>query len=965
MRFFNSTILQSVAVACALFVGQTASAQYYSWANSVGSTAASTAELAQTLARDAAGNVIIGGQFRGAADFDPSANVATLTPNSLQDGFLAKYNAAGAYQWAFNLGDTLCTINNITTDAANNIYAIGIFRRTVDFDPSAATVTLSSTGANTYDIFVAKYNAAGAFQWVFNLGGTSDDTGGDIALDSNGDLLITGFYQGTIDADPSTTASAVLTNSGSYDAFVGKYSASTGAYISSWRWGGAGSDRAFSMAVDGANNVLVSGRFTGTIDLDPSAATVSVTTAGTEDGFLAKYSSAGVFLWHGTFGSTAASEECLKVAVDASNNVYAVGTFSNTVDFDPSAGTANLTAVGGFDGYVVKFTATGIYQWAFALGSTGADNVQSIAIDNNNLLVTGAFTATTDFDPSTTNAANLVSAGVGDIYIAKYTLAGAYVNALTMGGTGADLGRDIVAYNGDVLIAGSFSTTADFDPSATNVANLVSMGSTDIFVAKYVSCINPDVPTVTASAASICEGSSSVLSVGSANLGNATAWNWYTSSCGGTLVGTGATITVNPTVSTTYYVRGEGGCVAAASCGSYALAVTPNPVAVTTPTNVNCYGDATGRIQILVTNGTAPYTYAWSDGAVGSPRMGITAGVYYVTVTDASGCTVTVSETITQPAAALTSSISANNINCTATTGSATVTAAGGTGSLMVEWSNGETTYTATGLAAGTYSATVTDANACVSTSTTTIVSTPSTLSVSANVSSNYNGANISCANANDGEATAVAGSGATPYNYMWSNGQNTAVATALGAGVFAVTATDANGCVANASVTVVAPSAVTATVASTTDATCATCTDGSIALSAAGGTGSHTYLWSNGQTTSTATGLAAGSYTFTVSDLNGCVATGSASISFQVAVNKTLANSINIYPNPTTQFVNVAGLVEGTRLALVNALGQIIWSVETNNTTIQLDLSNIAPSVYYLQISTPQGVVTKPVTRQ
>lgn len=963
MQFLKAITLKTAVFACALMAGQSAFAQNYEWALGVGSTA--TGEQGNAVAVDAVGNVLVVGEFAGTADFDPSANNATFSMGAATlAGFVAKYSASGVYQWAFKLGDTLQNrVHSVTTDTANNVYIIGSFRGVMDCDPSANVVSLSSSSAATYDIFVAKYNANGVYQWAFKLGSTSDDTGGDIAIDNNGDVVVSGQFQLTTDFDASANT-ANLVSTGSYDAFIAKYSASTGAYVNAWRWGGTGSDRAYALAIDAANNVVATGIFGGTTDFDPTAATVSATTVGGNDNYVVEFSAAGAYMWHVQIGSTGA-DESLELATDASRNVYVVGYIAAAADFDPSAGnTVTLTPSGTRDGYVAKYDMNGAYQWAIGLGSSGADEARSVAVTGTTIWVTGTFANTLDFDPSA-NTASLASNGATDMFIARYGLNGAYIQAINAGGANAEAGRAIAATSQTVFATGSFATTADFNPTALDTNNLVSLGGLDIFAAKYNLCINPDVPTVTASAVSICEGGSSILSVDSANLGNATAWNWYTSSCGGTLVGTGATITVNPTASTTYFVRGEGGCVVAASCGSYALAVTPNPVAVTTPTNVNCYGDATGRIQIVVTNGTAPYTYAWSNGTVASPITGIIAGVYYLTVTDASGCTVTVSETITQPASALTSSISANNINCTATTGSATATAAGGTGSLMVMWSNGATTYTTTGLAAGSYSATVTDANACVSTSTTTISSTPSTLTVSANVSSNYNGANISCANANDGEATAVAGSGATPYNYMWSNGQNTAVATALGAGVFAVTATDANGCVANASVTVAAPSAVVATIASTTDATCATCPDGSASANAAGGTGSHTYLWANGQTTATATGLLAGSHTVTVTDMNGCENTATATVSFQIAVNKTLGNAISVYPNPTSQFVNVDGLPLNARLTLINALGQIIWTIETNQTTVQADLSNVVPGVYYLQIYTSQGIVSKPITRK
>jgi hypothetical protein len=128
------------------------------------------------------------------------------------------------------------------------------------------------------------------------------------------------------------------------------------------------------------------------------------------------------------------------IKIDASGNRYVVGNFSATADFDPSAGTANLTSAGGSDIFIAKYNSSGDYVWAKRIGGTGADQGNSLTLDGSgNVFLTGYFAGTVDFDPSASTA-NLISAGGNDIFIAKYNSSGDYVWANGIGGTGIDRG---------------------------------------------------------------------------------------------------------------------------------------------------------------------------------------------------------------------------------------------------------------------------------------------------------------------------------------------------------------------------------------------------------------------------------------------------------------------------------------------------------------------------------------------
>jgi hypothetical protein len=218
----------------------------------------------------------------------------------------------------------------------------------------------------------------------------------------------------------------------------------------------------------------------------------------------------------------------------------------------------------------------------------------------------------------------------------------------------------------------------------------------------------------------------------------------------------------------------------------------------------------------------------------------------------------------------LTATTSTTDASCGNADGSATVTPTNGISPYNYLWSDGQTAATATNLTSGSYSVTITDDNGCTGTVSGILVNNPNSPSVSATVTSNYNGADISCNGGTDGEALAAASGGTAPYTYLWSDGQTTTSATNLAAGTYNVTVTDDASCNSVSSVTITEPTAITSTDV-VTDVSCNGDSDGAIELSVTGGTGTYTFLWSNTATTEDLTGLTAGVYTATVTDVNGC----------------------------------------------------------------------------------------------
>jgi hypothetical protein len=343
--------------------------------------------------------------------------------------------------------------------------------------------------------------------------------------------------------------------------------------------------------------------------------------------------------------------------------------------------------------------------------------------------------------------------------------------------------------------------------------------------------------------------------------------------------GTAATETGLGTGTYTVTVTDINGCTATAS------ATVNEPTAIVstgTVVDVDCNGNFTGSIDLTATGGTAPFTYAWDIGPTSEDINGLIAGNYNVTITDANGCTATNSFTVNEPTA-LATTMSSTDESCTGNDGTATVTTAGGTTPYTFAWSSGGTAATESGLAVGTYTVTVTDANGCVTTNTVAVndgcVCTLTATAAATDATCNGN---------TDGTATATAAGGTAPFTYLWSSGGTAATETGLGVGTYDVTVTDANGCTATASATVGEPTALAATISATTDASCNGSTDGSATVTAAGGTATYTFAWdaaAASQTTATANNLGAGTYTVTVTDANGCQTTTTATINEPTAI--------------------------------------------------------------------------------
>lgn len=324
-------------------------------------------------------------------------------------------------------------------------------------------------------------------------------------------------------------------------------------------------------------------------------------------------------------------------------------------------------------------------------------------------------------------------------------------------------------------------------------------------------------------------------------------------------------------------------------------------------TNVGCFGGTSGTATATPSGGTAPYTYLWMPGAFNTSSINnLGVGTYTVTVTDARGCTKTGTATITQPPILAITSTTVN-ANCGQPNGSASVTGSGGFAPYTWTWSNGQTGPNATGLAAGTYTVTIRDINMCTMTAPVTVGS------VAGPTAAINTFTNVSCNGGNNGNATVTVTGGTAPFTYLWNNGQTTPTASNLVAGIYSVTVTDAVGCIASANITITQPTLLVANAVSTNPA-CFGGTTGTATASAVGGASPYSYAWTSpgSPTTAVVNNLAAGTYSVTITDANGCIRNTSVTLTNPPALSTTTAVT-NVNCNNACNGTAIATTINGT----------------------------------------------------
>jgi hypothetical protein len=1000
------------------FIARYDSTGHFNWAKSY------KAIIPQCLGIDSTGNLIVAGNFRGTADFDPSSAVVSVTSLSGNyDAFIARYDRQGNL-FHKNFGGVFAEyINSLAITESGKIYITGNFQGTADFDPSSSTVNLVSSG-NT-DAFLAAYTSTGNFVFAKKMGGTGAENGTSIVAGPNSQLYSCGYFSGTADMDGSAAVANLVSASGTQDAYLVDYD-TLGNYVFSKRMGGGtGSDAAYGIAISSQNEIYMTGIFYSSADMDPSAAVQNVFAGGSNQNiFVAGYDGSGNWIFSSSIGSSGSSIDfgydiisvgsggfvftgtydgaadfdpsattatlpgpsqnvCFAkytntggyvfakhmgglhdiyspdwgndIITDASGNIYVCGLFSDSTDFDTGPGTYWLTHTGvSGNAFVAKYSSAGNLIFAFRYNPTALTaSADDLSLDvNGNLLVSGTFTGTVDFNPSA-SVFNLTSnSNTSDVYLAKYSPTGAFISAQNVVNTnstdveydfyvdgsgnmyfssgctscgfatftklnpaGTQVYQKTISTNffftpvtieairtdlsGNVFLTGKFSGQCDFDPSAAT-QNLTASSNANCFLAKYDS--NGNYIFAYASSGGN-EQAGEYMELDSA--GNVYIAGSYLDYADLDL--SAAVHTVPAPLNNLEYVF----LAKYSSSGQFKFAFGLNSsyckahdLEIQTGNKIYLTGSYLDTMDFDPSGGVAelgvrsyrnPFIAAYDSSAnfisvVKVIESDNESEIYSFTVLPSGEILTTgyISQTADMDPGAgqylldsynhddvfLGSYIdcpvlvaSANSVqqSCfNANNGSITVTATGGSGITYAWFPSGGVAATASNLAPGTYTCVVTNSCGSVDSVVATIIANPQLVASVSQI-------DVLCNGGQTGSAVINVSGGTPGYQYAWNTplGSGPALSNAP-AGTYSCLITDNANCQYSQTITITEPSPLSVS-STTVDPSSCTNADGSVSIIVAGGTSPYSYLWNTSDTSQNISGLAVGSYTCVITDQNNC----------------------------------------------------------------------------------------------
>jgi gliding motility-associated-like protein len=612
-----------------------------------------------------------------------------------------------------------------------------------------------------------------------------------------------------------------------------------------------------AVTVPGINDATCSGVCDGAADASSSGGTSPYTYAWNTSPVQTSKTVTG--LCAGTFTVTVTdSKGCTSTATAVIAEPTAILLVTSKTDAvcGSNNGTATVTASGGTTGYIYEWNTVPVQTTSSVANLPGG--IYTVTVTDNNGCSATAIAAV-----SSIGGASIIVNGQNDV-----TCFGVCDGAADVSGTG-----------GTAPYTFSWNTTP---PQTGGTATGLCAGDVLVSITDANGCVSVDTVTILGPSAIVpgisdtnitCNGScNGIASVNPSGGTPGYNFSWNT-----VPVQTTQTITGLCAGTYTVTVMDNNGCSATASSViSEPPVLAVNPAGTTDATcNAVCDGDA----DVSPSGGTSPYTYQWSTSPAQTTRTatGLCAGTYTVTVTDANGCTATLTLQVNEPTAIL-APITKSDANCNQSDGSATVNPSGGSPGYNYQWSTVPVQFTGTAanLSAGVYTVTVTDISGCTQTSTVAINN------INGPVPSVTGITDATCNAACNGSATASATGGSTPYTFSWDGGppQSSPVATGLCAGAHTVTITDKNGCIGITNTTINEPSTLS-NVITRTNTLCNNSCDGTATASAGGGTSPYIYSWSTvpPQTGSVAIGLCSGLYTVTITDVNGCTMTDTISV--------------------------------------------------------------------------------------
>ncbi len=373
---------------------------------------------------------------------------------------------------------------------------------------------------------------------------------------------------------------------------------------------------------------------------------------------------------------------------------------------------------------------------------------------------------------------------------------------------------------------------------------------------------------------------------------------------------------------------------------------------------LTCFGSADGSASVQVNGGQEPYIYQWSNGGATPAIDGLSAGLYFVTIVDGLGCQLEEEVVVPQPQEMMVTATGYDG-DC-GSEGSALASAAGGTAPFTYLWSNGAAGDFVSGLLAGTYQVTTTDANGCTGQAEVQIQTSTTGVDI------DYEVLTVSCFGETDGGIDLTVMAGTPPFNFIWDNGATTEDLDDLPAGSYTVYITDAAGCALLISLEVGEPAPLSVSIM-TTPANSGN--NGTATAMINGGATPYTYQWADGQQSVSIDGLGVGTYSVTITDAHGCTAEANTTIGTSSADELPGLVSINLFPNPNTgRFSLTAEFGESLEATVnvYNMLGQRVFQrlVEGQQIEVPVDITHHAAGTYLVELKAGDGRVVRKVVK-
>ena len=878
-------------------------------------------------------------------------NIVAISCFGMSNGAINTVTTGGTTPYSYNWGGGIFTQNR--TGLATGTYTVTVtdFRgctgtqsvtlgQPLQLTLNTVPSPLACTGGPTGSVMTNVTGGTGAITYWWGAGVTSPNkinvsagTHSVTITDANG---CTAAASAVIAPYNPMTTSATTTNPLCVGSSTGSVNLTVNngwtPYVFAWSNGSTSEDLTnvtsgtYNVTVTDAHNctvtrsVVVSGP---TLSLSVNSAINDASCFGQNNGFISLTGMNGTapytFNWGGgitgasrtnlaanTYNVTATDNNGCSTSSALVVNQPAAMTWSNSVTnvscFGQSNGQILLTIVGGVSPYNYNWsngantqTITGLIAGSYII--TATDNTGCSASTTINVSQPTAPTLSTSFANVNCNAANTGTINVG-----------------ASGGNGpfSYLWNDgATTANRTSLIAGNYSLTITDNNTCTHQKNFTISQPTAINITSTVTnvaCNGGNNSTITL----VPVGGTSPYTfnwgdgVTTQNRTNLTAGNYN--------------VTITDLNSCTF--------------GTSATVTQPAAIALNiTKTDLVCFNSNNGAVSVNVTGGTNPYTYNWSNGAATPSLISLAANTYNITATDANLCTASAVTIVTQPTQ-LSTSIAPTNVSCFGlNNGSTNLTVNGGVGGYAFNWNNSSSNQNLSNIGAGSYTVTITDANSCSATSTTSITQ-PSQINITATIT------NITCGGVNNGSITAIVTGGNSGYTYDWNNSATTANISNLAPGTYTLTSTDANGCSANQSFNI-APVAPLTSTATSTNVTCGGLSNGTITLTVNGGTAPYSFLWNDGNTNQNRISLNDANYSVTVSDVNGCSTTSSATI--------TSPSQLFVSLTPTHIICN--GAVTGA-VMLTRSGGNPGYSYTWNNNSVNQNLTGMSAGFYQVTVT-------------